>query len=73
MAAKSALPRTDTSVRTMSPARILASAIASQEIEGLHLDPLALAELHKVAAGDLSPSELRSRLLERYRRAATTD
>ena len=71
MTVRSAPPRTDKPIRPMPPARILASAIASQEIEGLHVDPRALAELRQVAAGDLSPSELRSRLLERYRRAAT--
>jgi hypothetical protein len=56
----------------MQRARILASAIAGQEIEGLHVEPLALAELRQVAAGDLSPSVLRSRLLERYCKAAIT-
>lgn len=73
MRVKPTLPRTDKLTRSMPPARILASAIASQEIEGLRIDPLALAELREVAAGDLSPSELRVRLLERYRRISATD
>jgi len=73
MRVKPTLPRTAKPTRSMRPARILASAIASQEIEGLRVDPLALTELREVAAGDLSPSELRVRLLERYRRISATD
>ncbi|RWR26228.1 hypothetical protein D2T31_20645 [Sinirhodobacter populi] len=73
MRIKTTQSRTDKPTRSMPPARILASAIAGQEIEGLRVDPLALAELREVAAGDLSPTELRVRLLERYRRVSATD
>ncbi|MBY0137759.1 antitoxin VbhA family protein [Paracoccus yeei] len=49
----------------------MASAIASQEIEGFRLDPQAAAELREVEAGSLSLSDLRTRLLERYRRPSS--
>ena len=52
-------------------ARLMASAIASQEIEGFRLDPQAAAELREVEAGSLSLSDLRTRLLERYRRPSS--
>ena len=64
--------QTDTSRRTTPTARLLASAIASQEIEGLHLSPQAAAEFREIEAGTLSLSDLHTRLLERYRRPSTT-
>lgn len=59
--------------RITPTAKLLASAIASQEIEGLHLSSQAAAEFRQVAAGTLSLSDLRTRLLERYRKASSAD
>ena len=39
--------------------------------EGFRLDPQAAAELREVEAGSLSLSDLRTRLLERYRRPSS--
>ncbi len=71
MPAKPATPPTEKHGRATPSARLLASAIASQQIEGLHLNPQAAAELRQVEAGTLSPSDLRTRLLERHRRPAS--
>ncbi len=70
MRAKAPLPQTIASKRAASPSHLLASAIASQQIEGLQLTPQSATELSQVADGTLSASELRLRLLERYRKPA---
>lgn len=64
-------PLTEPLHRATPTARLMASAIASQEIEGFRLDPQAAAELREVEAGSLSLSDLRTRLLERYRRPSS--
>lgn len=64
-------PLTEPLHRVTPTARLMASAIASQEIEGFRLDPQAAAELREVEAGSLSLSDLRTRLLERYRRPSS--
>ncbi len=71
MRTKPAQPPTETSHRATPTSRLLASAIASQEIEGLHLSPQAAAEFREVEAGTLSLSDLHARLLERYRRPSS--
>ncbi len=68
MRAKAPLPQTIASTCAASPSHLLASAIASQQIEGLQLTPQSAAELNQVADGTLSASELRTRLLDRYRK-----
>lgn len=72
MRTKPSQPLTEVPRSATPTARLLASAIASQEIEGLHLSPQAAAEFREIEAGTLSLSDLRTRLLERYRRPSTT-
>ncbi|WP_444668625.1 antitoxin VbhA family protein [Cereibacter changlensis] len=45
---------------------MLASAVASQRIEGLELDAQSKRDFHALEGGELSASELRARLLSRY-------
>ncbi|WP_273692361.1 hypothetical protein [Ketogulonicigenium vulgare] len=47
-------------------ARRIASAIASQEIEGLALDLETAAQLQQLADGQLSIAQMRAALLSRY-------
>lgn len=71
MRVRTTLPRTEESGRPAPSARLLASAISSQQIEGLYLNPQASAEFRQVEAGTLSLSDLRARLLGRYRRSSS--
>ena len=54
----------------LTPQRALASALASQRIEGLELAPRAAAEFRALAEGGLSVSDLRQRLLDHYTKRA---
>lgn len=63
-------PRPAATRRSVAAAHLLASGIASQRIEGLHLAADQAEELRQVAEGTLSPAELRARLLGRHRRPA---
>lgn len=50
----------------MSPSEVLASAVASQRIEGLELDTQSIEDFKALEAGAVSASDLRKRLLARY-------
>ncbi|TKA95423.1 hypothetical protein FAZ78_16950 [Cereibacter changlensis] len=52
--------------------RMLASAVASQRIEGLELDAQSKRDFHALEGGELSASELRARLLSRYSRTGAS-
>ena len=71
MRAKPSQSPTTTPPRATPTTRLLASAIASQESEGLHLSPQAAAEFREVEAGTLSLSDLHTRLLARYRKPSS--
>ena len=58
---------------SLAPQRILASALASQRIEGLELDTRAAAEFSALAAGKMNATDLRQRLLNRYAKLAGTN
>ena len=58
---------------SLAPKRILASALASQRIEGLELDTRTAAEFSALAAGKMSAADLRQRLLNRYAKPAGTN
>lgn len=52
-------------------ARIVASAMASMQIEGLDLDARSVSDFAALQAGALSSTELRKRLLKRYSKQAS--
>lgn len=70
MRPKSPLPRPSTAPQPAFTAQDIASALASQQIEGLQLDPKAEADLRQLVTGEISLAEMRSRALTRYRRPA---
>ena len=63
MANPKAIASSNPSARTK---RILASAIASQRIEGLELDPQAKADFKSLEMGTISAKNLKSLLMQRY-------
>lgn len=51
--------------------RILKSATASQQIEGLELDDEAQGDFQSLVRGQVTPAELRQLLLARYAKPST--
>lgn len=51
--------------------RILASAIASQRIEGLELDPRSEADFKSLEMGTISAKNLKSLLMQRYSKTSS--
>jgi len=67
----SSLAQPNTSPRALT-GKLIASAIASQKIEGLELDAQARADFTAFETGQVSLSDLRTRLVTRYRKAVST-
>lgn len=71
MRANDPMNKDETSPSIEMARRLLKSAIASQQIEGLELDVEAQGDFQSLVRGQVTPAELRQLLLARYAKPST--